>query len=329
MERRPPACQIAAVTTPTADSLHAAHHRDGRYFVPWGMPKRGPLDVLRWKLGARRRRRAPSAIPRAAVAAGLLRRATRRPALTWIGQATFALRAGGRLLLTDPHFGPRALLPRRLSEPGLPVDEVPEHAVALLSHDHYDHLDAWTLARLPRSTAWAVPLGLGDLVRSFGYREVIELDWWETVDLDGFRLTALPAQHWSRRIGAPQNSTLWAAWAIEAEGIVALFAGDTGYFHGFAEFARRLPRFDAALLPIGAYEPRWFMAPVHLNPAEALRAGRELGARRLVAMHWGTFDLTDEPIDEPPRELARRLAGEDRDLAGRVAVPALGETLLF
>lgn len=319
--------QNGGVPGATAGSLFAEHRRGGRFFVPWGLPRRGLLDVLRWKLGASRGPRRPVEVPRAAVAAGLLGRSARRPALTWIGHATFALRAGGRLLLTDPHFGPRALLPARRSAPGLPVEEVPERAVAILSHDHYDHLDAWTLARLPRSTAWAVPLGLGGFVRRFGYREVIELDWWQSVDLDGFRLTALPAQHWSRRLGAPENSTLWASWAIEAEGVAAFFAGDTGYFHGFAELARHFPRFDAALLPIGAYEPRWFMAPVHMNPAEALRAGRELGARRVVAMHWGAFELADEALDEPPRELARRLAGEDADLAGRVAVPAVGETI--
>ena len=125
------------------------------------------------------------------------------------------------------------------------------------------------------------------------------------------------------------NRTLWGGFVIEADGRRVYFAGDTGYWRHFREIRARCGPIDVALLPIGAYEPRWFMAPVHLNPAEALRAGRELGARRLVAMHWGTFDLADEPIDEPPRELARRLAGEDRDLAGRVAVPALGETLLF
>jgi L-ascorbate metabolism protein UlaG (beta-lactamase superfamily) len=248
------------------------------------------------------------------------------PAIHWVGHATFALHDGDRLLLTDPHFGPRALVPRRFQPPGLPLAAIPAHAVAVLSHNHYDHLDRFTLARLPKSVAWRVPLGLARFVRSFGFEDVEEVDWWRTTACRGFRLTFLPAQHWSRRLSQPDETTLWGSWLVESDGVRAFFAGDSGYFHGFAEFGRRFPGLDVALLPTGAYEPRWFMKPVHMNPDEALAAFRDLGARHLLPMHWGTFDLTDEPLDEADRVLERRLAAEAAGLAERVHRLPIGGT---
>ena len=311
--------------------LFAPHRRDGRFFCPWGAPRRGPLEVLRWQLTRDwRRKRVLGPIPTVGNDGASLARAAERAELTWIGHCSFALHEGDRVALFDPHFGRRALVPSRYTPPGIPLESVPADAVAVVSHGHYDHLDAWTLSRLPRSIEWLVPLGLGGFVRSFGYEAVRELDWGEEAEARGWRFTFLPVQHWSRRFGMPENSTLWGAWLVDTGRTRVLHGGDSGWFGGFAELGRRCAPLDAALLSIGAYEPRWFMQPMHMNPDEALRAFRELGARRLVPMHWGAWDLADDAVDEPPRELARQLARpEHADLAARVRIPAVGERLLL
>ena len=321
-------CQTSGVPATTA-ALVAPHFANGRFFNPWGVTKASFFDLVRWKLLSRNpydKSRLPR-VPQIGNDGASLRRRAVTPEVTWIGHATFAVHDGDSLLLTDPHFGPRALVPRRFQEPGIPLAAIPEGAVAVLSHNHYDHLDRFTLARLPKGMAWVVPLGLGNFVRRFGFAEVEELDWWQTTECRGFRLTLLPAQHWSRRLSQRDETTLWGSWLIEGAQLRTFFAGDSGYFHGFAEFGRRYPGLDLALLPSGAYEPRWFMKPVHLNPEEALSAFRDLGAREMVPMHWGTFDLTDEPIDEADRVLERLLIDADPALARRVHRLAIGESL--
>jgi N-acyl-phosphatidylethanolamine-hydrolysing phospholipase D len=180
------------------------------------------------------------------------------------------------------------------------------------------------VGHLPAGARWLVPLGLGPLLRRMGAADVRELDWWEEADDGPFHLTCLPAQHWSNRATVPRNASLWCSWLIEAAGRRVYFAGDTGWFPGFGEYGRRFRPIDAALVPIGAYEPRWFMRYQHVNPAEALAAAQALLARELVAMHWGVFVLTDEPLDEPPRALARAVAAAG-DAAPAVRVPAVGE----
>lgn len=321
------ACQTLLVTDP-ADTLRAPHFVRGRYFNPWGVSKASFLDVVRWKVFSRNRydKSRPPRVPWVANDGAALRQPAASPEVTWVGHATFALQDGSDVLLTDPHFGPRALVPRRLQPPGVPLAAIPQHAVAVLSHNHYDHLDRFTLGRLPKGIAWRVPLGLGTFVRKFGFTDVEELDWWESCVCRGFRLTLLPAQHWSRRLSQPDETTLWGSWVIESARTRTFFAGDSGSFHGFAEYGRLFPGLDLALLPTGAYEPRWFMKAVHMNPEEALQAFRELGAAQMVPMHWGTFDLTDEPVDEADRVLAQRLAESAPAFARRIRRLAIGES---
>jgi N-acyl-phosphatidylethanolamine-hydrolysing phospholipase D len=296
------------------------------------VPRRTVLDVLRWQLRRvpARDRRPRALIPREANDGASLARVAERAELTWIGHCSFALHEGERVALLDPHFGPRALVPKRWSPPGIPLAAVPGDAVALLSHNHYDHLDRWTLERLPKSIEWLVPLGLGGYVRRFGYAGVRELDWWQEAEVGGWRFTLLPVQHWSRRLSQPENSTLWGAWLVDTGRTRLFFGGDSGWFAGFAEIGRRLAPLDVALLPIGAYEPRWFMKFAHLNPAEALAAARDLGVREMVPMHWGAFDLADDAVDEPPRVLAELLGRpENADQPPVVRQPAVGERLLI
>jgi N-acyl-phosphatidylethanolamine-hydrolysing phospholipase D len=227
-----------------------------------------------------------------------------------VGQATYVVQDEGDVFLTDPHWGARALLPARKSPPGIPLAAVPASAFAVLSHNHYDHLDAWTVKRLPHGMPWFVPLGLGKWLRKQGGGPITELDWWESSRHGRWTLTCLPAQHWSNRLGAKRNATLWCSWLLDNGARRYYFGGDSGYFHGFAEIGRRFDPIDVAFLPIGAYEPRWFMRTQHMDPREAVQAFRDLGARAMLSMHWGTFDLTDEPVDLAPRVLDQILAAE-------------------
>ena len=266
--------------------------------------------MLRWKLGHNPYDKSAVA---ARTAGGQRRRATWRiprapDSITWVGHSTFAVQDGGEVFLTDPHWGPRALLPRRRSPPGIPLAAVPSHAFAVLSHNHYDHLDAWSrgaaaagrrLVRAARSRRLAAR-GTATSPRrcrsSTGGKP------------SGAAAGPSPAcRHSTGRTGSAvrRNSTLWCSWLLDSGRRRYYFAGDSGYFPGFAEIGRRFGPIDVAFLPIGAYEPRWFMAYPHMNPAEAHRAFLDLGARWMVPMHWGTFDLTDEPIDLPPRVLGR------------------------
>jgi N-acyl-phosphatidylethanolamine-hydrolysing phospholipase D len=320
------------VSGPSADpaTLYERYECAGRFFHPWGAQRRSFFQALRWQLrrAPARTRRPRAPIPAVANDGGVLSRDAAGAELTWIGHASFAFHEGETTALLDPHLGARALLLRRQSAVGLPLAAVPGRAIALLSHNHYDHLDAWTLARLPKSIAWRVPLGLARTVRSFGFEDVRELGWWGEDEIRGWRFTFVPMQHWSSRFGQAPSSTLWGGWLIDTGRTRLLFAGDSGYFHGFAEIGRRFAPLDAALLPIGAYEPRWFMRTVHMNPEEALAAFDDTDARLLVPHHWGAFDLADEAVDEPPRALRRLLATpRHAALADRVRLLAIGETI--
>lgn len=307
-----------------ATALYAPHRRGRRFFNPWRPWTIRARDVLRWYLTRPRGRPPEAPAPRLPNDGSALGRPEPGLALTWVGHSTFALHHADHVLLTDPHFGSRALVPRRRVAPGLPIERLPQTTTAVLSHSHYDHLDRWTVRRLPPQTRWLVPLGLADTLRRMGARHVEELDWWDVTTVGPWRLTGLPVQHWSRRLTQPRDTTLWCGWHVEAAGRRLFFAGDTGWFPGFAELGRRFPLLDAALLPVGAYEPRWFMRYQHLDPGEAVAAWRQLGARTLVGMHWGTFSLTDEPLDEPPRALSAAIAaaGSDPTVA---RLPRVGE----
>ena len=170
-------------------------------------------------------------------------------------------------------------------------------------------------------------MGLGAFVESLG-RRAVELDWWQRAEHRGARLTCLPAQHWSNRFGVARDSTLWCAWLVETGARKYFHGGDSGYFQGFREFGRKFGAIDVAMLAIGAYEPRWMMRYSHMNPAEGLQAFQDLGARWMIPMHWGTFDLTDEPLDHPPRVLRAHMAETGAD-ASRVRIMAVGERWKF
>lgn len=225
----------------------------------------------------------------------------RTPAVAWAGHASWVIRIGGLTVLTDPVWSRRILgTPPRITPPGVAWCTLPRVDAVVISHNHYDHLDAPTLARLPRDTPLFVPAGLARWFLRRRFTRVTELDWWECADLDGVRFDFVPSHHWSKRSLTDTCRSLWGGWVLtDRDGHRIHFAGDTGYGHWFSRIGRRYPDIDLALLPIGAYEPRWWLADVHCDPEEAVRAFQDLGARRMAPMHWGTFVLSAEPVLEP------------------------------
>ena len=243
-------------------------------------------------------------------------------AVTWIGHATLLFEHAGKTVLTDPMFSKRASPvsfsgPKRVVPPARQLDELPDIDLVVISHAHYDHLDMpilRQLAALQSDITVIAPLGVGRYVREAGFTDVRELDWWQAAELPGMTVTATPSRHWSSRSFFDRNKTLWAGFMIRfADDFQFYFAGDTGYSTDFEETRNRLGEADLAAIPIGAYEPRDFMVESHCTPEEAVQIFRDLGARLAVAIHWGTFKLTLEPLAEPPVRLdqAMRDAGLD------------------
>lgn len=266
--------------------------------------------VFKWAvvdrlLGRRRTGAVGSPAPRVALDAARVERAPAvgQPArLTWIGHASWLVQLDDVSLLIDPIFsesiGPGV---KRFVPPALSVAELPRIDAQLVSHNHRDHLDLPSL----RAVGSPIVAGLG-LTDFFAKSQLTctELEWWSETRVGQVTIRFVPSQHWSRRGLNDGNATLWGGFVIEGSTARLYHSGDTAYFEGFAEIGRRVGPIDAALLPIGAYDPAWFMSKQHMNPEEAVRAYGDLGAHHFVAMHWGTFKLTDEPLDEPPARLA-------------------------
>jgi N-acyl-phosphatidylethanolamine-hydrolysing phospholipase D len=271
------------------------------------------------------------------------------PTVTWIGHATALVQANGLNVLIDPIFSERAspvqiFGPKRAQAPGVAMADLPNIDAVLISHNHYDHLDRASVALLDekakaagKTTLFMVPLGLKAWFNSIGIDSVVELDWWEHHALKGVEFHLTPVQHWSARSINDRSATLWGGWAVLGADFHWYYAGDTGYSRDFADTAKHFaPRqtealgggFDLALIPVGAYEPRWFMTQQHVNPMESVRIHQDVGAKRSIGVHWGTFQLTDEPLDQPPRDLAvaRQAFGvKDVDFG----VLAIGESRQF
>jgi L-ascorbate metabolism protein UlaG (beta-lactamase superfamily) len=293
-------------------SFPLSDHCNGKtFFNPGARAERGWLDVLRWKFTSRATpwpawvELAPQPPPPVPPAGGIV--------ATWINHATFLLQTPHGNFLTDPMFSDRASPlgwagPRRVHAPGVAFEALPKIDGVLLSHDHYDHCDLPSLRRLAarHDPLVLAPLGHRALLADAGLPRVVELDWWQAHSWGtGFAITLTPARHWCRRSVGGTNHRLWGGFFLQTPERKIYFAGDSGYDATlFSQLGRRLGAPDLALLPIGAYEPRWFMRTAHMNPAEAVQAHRDLGARRSVAMHWGTWQLTDEGRDDPPRALA-------------------------
>ena len=242
--------------------------------------------------------------------------------LSWIGHSTFLLRLPGLNVLTDPVFSERCSPvqfagPKRVRAPGIALADLPKIDVILLSHNHYDHMDTGSLRALYRhSPGVRIVTTLGNTAYLAKKRlpGAIELDWWQEETVQGATITATPARHFSARTLWDRNETLWGGLFLDYKGHKIFFAGDTGYTKYFTEIRRRLGAPTLAMLPIGAYEPRWMMGPVHMNPAEAVQAMLDLDATRAVGIHFGTFQLTAEPIDAPLHDLKAAMLTADQPL---------------
>jgi L-ascorbate metabolism protein UlaG (beta-lactamase superfamily) len=250
---------------------------------------------------------------------------TGAPWLTWIGHASWLVQLAGKNVLIDPIWAAAISgVVKRNGAPGLRLEDLPPIDLVLVTHNHRDHMDEPTLRKFTAAQA-VVPLGLGPAMKKLGYSRVTELDWWQTFALEALTVHFVPSQHWSRRGLTDANDTLWGGFVLSAGGVSVYHSGDTAWFEGFKLIAERVGHVDVALLPIGAYQPEWFMRRQHMNPEDALRAFRDLKARRMLAMHWGTYQLTDEWLGEPPLKLRELLAGAAD--ADRVTVVRIGETV--
>lgn len=310
------------------DALYAEHRHQGRYYNPWAPFTPSWMGLIKAYLRPNPYADAPELpVPRRALS---LKQLTPPPApqISWLGHATTLIQAGGSAIVTDPHLTERALIYRRQSAPALAAEQVatlPELKLALISHNHYDHLDADTVAALPADLNWLVPAGLGAWFRARGRHRVHALDWWQQVRVDGWLATCVPLQHWSSRIGMGRDTSLWCGWLLERDELRVLFVGDSGYFHGFAEIGRRFGPIDVAILPIGAYAPRDFLGYQHMDPAQAWQATQDLQARYLIPVHWGAFDFSQEPLAEPPQELMRQVRAAGGDPRRAVVLPVGGQ----
>jgi len=300
-----------------SDPPFVPKHFDGaRFFNPGAPGARGFLDLLRWKLTSR-----PQPSPRfiddveQTVPPKTVEGDERR--ITLVNHATVLLQQRGSNILTDPVWSERVSPfswagPRRHRNPGVRWEDLPRIDIVLLSHNHYDHLDLVALRKLAdrRQSQFVVPLGVGKLLHSEGVAPFTELDWGQSLKIDQTSIHCVPAYHFSARGMFDRNTTLWCGYVMEdAKGSV-YFAGDTAFGDHFARIRERCGPPALALLPIGAYDPRWFMSPVHMDPEDAVKAHRILGAKTSIAIHHGTFQLTDESLDAPAKRL-RECAGDE------------------
>lgn len=332
----------AAVTDAPAALGPAPRDADGRFTNLRGGLSHGGLGV-RLPFFLRRLgtpfRSGNAAPPRIGNDGAFLRENARHsvPTVTWVGHATLLVQMGHRSFLTDPIWSDTPspipwLGPKRYVDPGIALDDLPPIDFVLISHDHYDHLDLPTLRALAErssATRFFVPLGNGELLRGEGIENVVELDWGGIARVEGLAIHCLPAQHWSKRGIGDDRKTLWASWAVVGAERRFYFSGDSGYFEGFARIGDALGPFDLAAVAVGAYEPVAMMRDAHLNPEEAVRAAVDLRSARALAVHFGTFDLSDEPLDEPPRRFLEAAAKQPSLADDGAWVLDIGETRTF
>ncbi len=312
-------------------------HFDGSHFHnPWGVNNTKTLwDVFSWKISSSAEAW-PENAPRNTQLPQLARKgASTGVHATYIGHATVYLQDGRRSILTDPFFSERAspvsfMGPRRYRRPGIEISQIPALDTVVVSHNHYDHMDLPSLVELDRrfKPRFFVPLGNARHLLAEGITRVTELDWWQEVD--GVRL--VPAQHWSARGVGDRNEALWGGYLFRlgdpGSEMKVYFAGDTGYGPHFNQIRERCGAPDLALLPIGAYEPRWFMKDQHMNPDDAVLAHRDLGSRQSFAIHFETIQLTDEAIGDPRRDLRSAIARRKLPVS-EFFIPEAGSTFLL
>jgi N-acyl-phosphatidylethanolamine-hydrolysing phospholipase D len=298
---------------------------------PWNSPPiPGPRELIRWRTTKnpfRQVKRRQRPLPVVEDARAHFEAAPGELKALWVGHATLLFEVDGRRVLVDPIFGRAGGVVARSTAAPFDAAGLPRVDVVCITHGHHDHLDRRALRavaeRFGDDVLFAVPLGLERVLPS-NCRRVVRFDWWQSLAIgDGVEIVFVPAQHWHRRGLLDQNRALWGGWVVRGTRS-AYHSGDTGYFDGFAPIGQAVGALDVAVLPLGAYEPTWFMSSQHMGPEYSVRAFDALGARHFLGMHWGTYDLSDEPIDEGPRRLDALIA--DRPDADRFWVARHGAT---
>lgn len=306
---------------PQPEPDYSTHHTpDGRFHNPRPLAKHDdPWAFVKWRV----QRVAPTPIefPSQTVDVPFLKTNRTESTLTWIGHSTFLLQHAGVNVLTDPVFSKRVSPvqwagPARTTPVAMTLEELPAIDAVIISHDHYDHLDLPTVqwfAKQKQPPLFIVPLGIGQWLKEQGYPRWVELDWWQSTQFNGWTFNCVPVQHFSGRHLLKMRKNLWAGWVLQAPDnqnraiSKVFFGGDTGYFDGFKDIYKKFGEMDVSMIPVGAYNPRWFMKDMHVNPAEAVQIHQDIQSKYSVGMHWGTFILTDEPMDEPPVALKKAL----------------------
>lgn len=295
------------------------HHNGSKGFKNiWDRPREVPVfKAARWMISHLFADKNNVPPPVRTIDPEYLRRAPDRLRVTWLGHSAALIQTPAFNLLTDPMLTNRASPfsfagPQRLVDVPIEIKDLPAIDAVLISHDHYDHLDEKSIRALQAqfSPMFIVPLGIGTIIKDWGGSRVLEMDWWQYVNFGGLRIHCTPAKHFSGRGLTGRDGNLWASWYIEdlESDLRVYYGGDTGYASHFEEIAAHLGSPEVALLPIGAYLPRWFMSPVHVNPEEAVQAFIDLGARHFVPLHWGTFDLAEETVQLPARQVREAAA---------------------
>jgi N-acyl-phosphatidylethanolamine-hydrolysing phospholipase D len=314
--------------------LYAPHFKDGKFFNPWmPMDRSGLGRVLKWWLTQKDEYTGEEKSFKPGFVPNLKNQIEKMPGedfVAWIGHSTFLIRINGEYWLTDPMFSERALLPKRKTPPALSLEEIKGlngRLNVIISHNHYDHYDKPSIKGLSGDTRVFVPLGLKKSVESLNKHIVTEMDWWQTLDLgNGVKLVCLPTQHWSRRVSQGVNETLWASFLLITTNATIYYGGDSGYFIGYKEIGKVYPGIDYALLPVGAYHPRWFMHYAHMDMREVLLASEDLGVKKVIPTQWGTFQLGNEPIGYPIIDLKRTMKEEGYD-PSRALIMDVGEII--
>lgn len=217
--------------------------------------------------------------------------------ITWIGHSTFLIQVNGLNILTDPVWATWMGVSKRMSEPGLKISELPHIDVVLISHNHYDHLHFGSIRKLNNNITFLVPEGLKRTFLKKGFKNVQEFSWWEGFTINNTYFEFVPAQHWSKRSLFDKNTSHWGGWIINSNNKVIYFVGDTGYFRGFQLISEKFA-IDYVIMPIGAYEPEWFMYLAHISPEDSIKAFLELKAKHFIPMHYGAYRLADDTGQE-------------------------------
>ncbi|MCG8335828.1 MAG: MBL fold metallo-hydrolase [Proteobacteria bacterium] len=327
---------LREVESTMVEELYAEHYKDGKYFNPWIDVSKGISDILTWRFSSALHysEEEKAYLPpfRDDTSDQILNN-LENDFIVWIGHNTFLIKTGDQVWLTDPMFSKRALLPPRKTPPALKAEDInrlfPKVNV-VISHNHYDHLDADSIEQLSQDYVYYVPVGLKHTLKDWQPKaEIIEMDWWETLKLGkGIEIHCLPAQHWSLRAFDGENTSLWASYMFITPETTVYFGGDSGYFIGYREIGRKYPKIDYALIPTTAYHPRWFMHKSHMNIEEALNAFQDLGADYFIPTQWGAFHLGDEPPGYPGLDLMHAIKSRKLDQS-KYLILDIGELHIF